>query len=51
MAFEFTLALRLHMTVADLRERMSQAEFLAWHRYLAVVAQTEELAAKKGGAG
>ena len=37
------------MTVADLRERMSQAEFLHWTRYYALKAQAEELERMKAG--
>lgn len=37
------------MTVADLRERMSQAEFVYWTRYYALKAQTEELERLKAG--
>jgi hypothetical protein len=37
------------MTVAELRERMSQDEFTMWTRYHAVVAQTRELQQKAAG--
>lgn len=35
------------MTVADLRERMSSAEFLSWQIYYARIAQDQEIATKK----
>lgn len=37
------------MTVQDLRERMGQAEFTAWHRYLSVQQQHAELDRKRAG--
>lgn len=37
------------MTVADMRQRMSQAEFLYWTRYYALKAQAEELERLKAG--
>lgn len=38
------------MTVAELRERMSQEEFVQWTRYHAVQAQTQELESKRATA-
>lgn len=37
------------MTVARLREEMSEREFVQWTRYLAVKAQSRELAMKRAG--
>lgn len=37
------------MTVAEMRERMGQAEFLAWEVYYARKAQREELERLKAG--
>jgi hypothetical protein len=42
--FDFVLAARLHCTVEELHQRMSQREWLHWSRYLAVKAQNEEMA-------
>lgn len=50
LAAEFYLAHQLRMTVRELRERMSQDEFVMWTRYFAVKAQTEELEAKAAAA-
>lgn len=49
--FEFQLADRLRCTVRELRERLDEREYLHWHRYLSVEAQSKELAAKRGGLG
>ena len=38
------------MTVAELRERMSQQEFTQWTRYFAVKQQTAELEHKAAAA-
>jgi hypothetical protein len=38
------------MPVVELRQRMSNAEFVTWTRYHARRAQREELAAKEAGA-
>lgn len=35
------------MTVADLRVRMSQAEFVQWHAWYALKGSRERLAAKR----
>lgn len=43
MPFEFQLAELLRCTVAELRGRISQREFMHWSRYLAVKAQNEEM--------
>lgn len=43
LSFEFFLADRLRMTVGELRERMSHAEFVYWTRWHALRAQAEEL--------
>lgn len=42
--FEFFLAERLHMTVGELRERMSAAEFLQWGIYYGIRAQEIQIA-------
>jgi len=47
---EFYVAWQLRMTVQELRERMSNMEFLYWTRFFAVKAQTEDLAAKSAAA-
>jgi hypothetical protein len=50
--FEFYLAQKLSMTVGELRERMSQHEFLYWNVYYGRIAQRQELERlKQGGAG
>lgn len=41
--FDHFLALKLHMTVAELRERMSAEEWGRWHIYFARLAQQREL--------
>lgn len=47
---EFLLAEKLGMTVARLRDEMSEAEFVGWSVFLGRRAQREELASKtKGG--
>lgn len=38
------------MTVAELRERMSELEFVQWTRYFAWRAQTEDLEQKAAAA-
>lgn len=48
MEFEFFLAQKLSMTVAMLREQLSNAEFVEWSIYYARMAQEQELQA--GGA-
>lgn len=45
--FEFFLAGELRMTVADLRGRMSNAEFVAWSVYHGRRAQEREMADKR----
>lgn len=42
--FEFVLAERLHMTVDELRHRMSEEEFVRWGVYLGIKAQRQQLA-------
>jgi hypothetical protein len=49
--FEFYLATKLHMTVRQIREQMTQAEFLQWNVYYGRLAQEMELAQMSGGAG
>lgn len=44
---EFVIAEKLGMTVARLREEMSELEFLQWTRYLSVKASAQELADKQ----
>jgi hypothetical protein len=51
LEFEFFLAEQLHMTVARLRQEMSNDELLRWSVFYARRRQTEELAAKKAAAG
>jgi hypothetical protein len=46
LEFSFYLADRLHMTVAELGERMSNAEFVQWAMWHARKAQRRELAEK-----
>lgn len=48
LEFEFFLAAKLGMTVAEMRLRMSSQEFVHWDIYYARIAQREELAAKSG---
>lgn len=48
LEFDFFLAAKLHMTVADLRERMSNQEWQYWSIYYARIAQREQLRAMKG---
>lgn len=50
LAHEFAVAYRLRMTVARLREEMSNLEFVQWTRFLGVMAQTQELEAKQAAA-
>lgn len=47
---EFYIARELRMTVAELRERMSNLEFVQWTRFFAVEAQTAELEQKAAAA-
>lgn len=47
--FEFFLATKLGMTVARLREEMSQREFVAWSIYYQRLAQLQEMAQAQGG--
>lgn len=49
--FEFYLADRLGTTVADMRETMSNEEFLGWLIYHGRVAQKKELAIKMASSG
>lgn len=49
LEFEFYLAQKLSMTVGELRERMSNAEFVQWVAYYSKRAQAQELAAKERG--
>ncbi len=48
LEFEFYLAERLGMMVADLRRRMSAAEYLGWSIFYGRKAQRAQLAARKG---
>jgi hypothetical protein len=43
LEFEHYLAVKLSMTVGDLRARMTQAEFVRWGMYYARIAQQQEL--------
>lgn len=47
--FSFYLAERLHMTVQEMGDRMSAAEFTEWWIYHARKAQRAELAQKMAG--
>ncbi len=46
LEFEFYLAERLGMTVAQLRRRLTAAEFMQWGIYFGRKAQRQELAAR-----
>lgn len=50
LAHEHYIAWQLRMTVDELRERMSNLEFVRWTRFFAVRRQSEELAAKQAAA-
>lgn len=43
LEFEHYLAVKLSMTVGELRIRMSNAEFVRWNMYYARIAQQQEL--------
>lgn len=43
LEFEHYLAVKLSMTVRDLRARMPHAEFVRWNMYYARLAQEQEL--------
>ena len=43
LEFEHYLAVKLGMTVRELRERMDQGEYVRWSMYYARIAQQEEL--------
>lgn len=45
------LATQLKLTVGQLREQMSNDEFVRWGVYYARIGQREELEQKKGGQG
>lgn len=47
LEFDFYLAERLHMTVAELRERLSSAEWTQWYVYYGRKAQRIELEQKR----
>jgi hypothetical protein len=49
LEFDYLLAEKLGMLVADLRERMTGDEYLGWTVYFQRKAQRAELAAKKAG--
>lgn len=49
LEFEFYLAERLRMTVARMRQEISNSEFMAWGVYYGRQAQRKEMAAKKQG--
>lgn len=51
LEFEFFLAAKLGMTVAELRERMPNREFVAWGTYFGRQAQRHELEAARARAG
>ena len=43
------MAQKLSMTVAEMRARMDQSEFIYWTRYYALKAQREELERLRAG--
>lgn len=43
LEFEHYLAVKLSMTVGELRTRMTNAEFVRWNMYYARIAQQQEL--------
>lgn len=43
LEFEHYLAVKLGMTVGEMRRRMTQAEFVRWDVYYARIAQAAEL--------
>lgn len=45
--FEFFLASKLGMTVGELRQRMSNDEFVTWQMFYARKQQREEIEAQK----
>lgn len=47
LEYEFFLASKLGMVVTDMRERMSQAEFVLWSRYHAREAQQRQLSDRR----
>lgn len=49
LEFEHFLAVKLGMTVRDLRDRMDNAEFVRWDGYYARIAQQMELERRKAG--
>lgn len=51
LEFEHFLAVKLGMTVRELRERMDQAEFVHWATYYARIAQQIELEQLLKGGG
>lgn len=51
LEFEHFLAVKLGMTVRDLRGRMDQAEFVRWAMYYARIAQQIELEQLLNGGG
>lgn len=50
LEFDFFLAEKLHMTVADMRERMTMHEYLHWSMYYSRKAQRRELERLRAGA-
>jgi hypothetical protein len=46
LAFDFFLADRLRMTVAEMRSRVSHAEWVYWSRYHQMIADRREVASK-----
>lgn len=48
LEFDFFLAEKLGMLVADLRERVSGQEYRQWHTYYSRQKQRRELAMSKG---
>jgi hypothetical protein len=50
LEFEFYLAEKLSRTVAELRDTLSNAEYVLWTRFYARKAQAEELERLRAGA-
>ena len=49
LEFEHFLAVKLGMTVREMRARMDNAEFVRWDMYYARIAQQQELERLKSG--
>jgi hypothetical protein len=49
LEYEFYLARKLGMTVAQMREELGAGEFILWSRYDSRLAQAEELERRRAG--